>query len=279
MEKKTMAAFGLRQGCSALKIAAGSRSHRRSHRRVGRGCGRGFQPRSSRQDAAPTREKETLRGCRGLPPASSLQPPASTARLQTEIWEKRGFAGLRVIGQLHNTYILCEAEDGLVLIDQHAAHERVLYEQLGRGGKMASQALLVPETVDLGFREAQVLETLLPALREVGLEAEPFGGNTVVVKSVPAVLSGRELRPLIVEIAEAAAAAGTAGAFDALDRCRQIAACHGAIRARQALSIEQMQALLRQMDECANSSHCPHGRPTWLRYDAGVIERAFKRTV
>ena len=211
------------------------------------------------------------------PPASSLQP--STARLQVEIWEKRGFAGLRVIGQLHNTYILCEAEDGLVLIDQHAAHERVLYEQLGRGGKMASQALLVPETVDLGFREAQVLEMLLPALREVGLEAEPFGGNTVVVKSVPAVLSGRELRPLIVEIAEAAAAAGTAAPFDALDRCRQIAACHGAIRARQALSIEQMQALLRQMDECANFSHCPHGRPTWLRYDAGVIERAFKRTL
>ena len=211
------------------------------------------------------------------PPASSLQP--STARLQTVIWEKRGFAGLRVIGQLHNTYILCEADDGLVLIDQHAAHERVLYEQLGRGGKIASQALLVPETVDLGFREAQLLETLLPALREVGLDAEPFGGNTVVVKSVPAVLAGRELRPLIVEIAEAAAAAGTAGGFDALDRCRQIAACHGAIRARQALSVEQMQALLRQMDECANSSHCPHGRPTWLRYDAGVIERAFKRTL
>jgi len=209
----------------------------------------------------------------------SFQLPASSSSTQTEIWEKRGFAGLRVIGQLHNTYILCEAEDGLVLIDQHAAHERVLYEQLGRGGKMASQALLVPETVDLGFREAQVLEKLLPALREVGLEAEPFGGNTVVVKSVPAMLSGRELRPLIVEIAEAAAAAGGAGAFDALDRCRQIAACHGAIRARQALSLEQMQALLRQMDECANSSHCPHGRPTWLRYDAGVIERAFKRTL
>ena len=186
----------------------------------------------------------------------SFQLPASSSRDQTEIWEKRGFAGLRVIGQLHNTYILCEAEDGLVLIDQHAAHERVLYEQLGRGGKVASQALLVPETVDLGFREAQALETLLPALREVGLEAEPFGGNTLVVKSVPAMLSGRELRPLIVEIAAAAAAAGAAP-FAALDRCRQIAACHGAIRARQALSIEQMQALLRQMDECANPSHCP----------------------
>ena len=225
----------------------------------------------------PLLQEPEVSGDEPRPP--SFQLPASSSRAQTEIWEKRGFAGLRVIGQLHNTYILCEAEDGLVLIDQHAAHERVLYEQLGRGGKVASQALLVPETVDLGFREAQALETLLPALREVGLAAEPFGGNTVVVKSVPAMLSGRELRPLIVEIAAAAAAAGGAGAFDALDRCRQIAACHGAIRARQALGIEQMQALLRQMDECTNLSHCPHGRPTWLRYDAGVIERAFKRTV
>ena len=209
----------------------------------------------------------------------SFQLPASSSRDQTEIWEKRGFAGLRVIGQLHNTYILCEAEDGLVLIDQHAAHERVLYEQLGRGGKMASQALLVPETVDLGFREAQVLETLLPALREVGLEAEPFGGNTLVVKSVPAMLSGRELRPLIVEIAEAAAAAGVpprSTPWTAAGRSRPVTAPSAPARP---LSLEQMQALLRQMDECTNLSHCPHGRPTWLRYDAGVIERAFKRTV
>jgi DNA mismatch repair protein MutL len=254
----------------------------------GQGVGEAFGLRS-RSDFSAVGSSIDLRGKVPLPQEpevsgdeprpSSFQLPASSSHLQTEIWEKRGFAGLRVIGQLHNTYILCEAEDGLVLIDQHAAHERVLYEQLGRGGKMASQALLVPETVDLGFREAQALETLLPALRQVGLAAEPFGGNTVVVKSVPAMLSGRELRPLIVEIAAAAAAAGEAAPFDALDRCRQIAACHGAIRARQALSIEQMQALLRQMDECANLSHCPHGRPTWLRYDAGVIERAFKRTV
>ncbi len=257
MEKKTMAAFGIAAGDdSALRIAAGSRSHRRSHRRAGRMWERlpasifAARCRSHRSRRLSGGDAEAF-------PASSFQLPAFNRQLQTEIWEKRGFAGLRVIGQLHNTYILCEAEDGLVLIDQHAAHERVLYEQLGRGGKMASQALLVPETVDLGFREAQALETLLPALREVGLEAEPFGGNTVVVKSVPAMLAGRELRPLIVEIAEAAAAAGAAGAFDALDRCRQIAACHGAIRARQALSIEQMQALLRQMDECANSLPLP----------------------
>jgi DNA mismatch repair protein MutL len=213
------------------------------------------------------------------PRASSLQPSAT--RLQTEIWEKRGFAGVRVIGQLHDTYILCEAEDGLVLVDQHAAHERVLYEQLIRRASpgQASQVLLVPETVDLGFREAQALEALTPQMRELGLEVEPFGGGTVVVKSVPAILAGRELRPLLVEIAEAAAGSQTPSKpQQALDLCRQRAACHGAIRAGQALTFEQMQDLLRQLDACVNLSHCPHGRPTWLKWEMGMIERSFKRT-
>jgi DNA mismatch repair protein MutL len=214
------------------------------------------------------------------PPASSLSPPAT--RLQTEIWEKRGFAGMRVIGQLRETYILCEAEDGLILIDQHAAHERVLYDQLTRradASRQASQVLLVPETVELGFREAQALEALMPRLVELGIEVEPFGGGTVVVKSVPGFLSGRELRPLLTEIAEAAA--GNESPADpqaALDFCRQRAACHGAIRAGQALAPAQIQDLLRQLDECGNLSHCPHGRPTWLKWEMGVIERSFKRT-
>ena len=120
------------------------------------------------------------------PPASSLQhAPQSTHRAQVEIWEARGFAGLRVVGQLHNTYIVAEADDGLVLVDQHAAHERVLYDRLARpdaAATPAGQVLLVPETVELGAREAEALERLLPHLRRLGLEAEPFGGGTVVVR-------------------------------------------------------------------------------------------------
>jgi DNA mismatch repair protein MutL len=215
------------------------------------------------------------------PPASSLK--RSDARLQTEVWEKRGFAGLRVIGQLHDTYILCEAEDGLILVDQHAAHERVLYEQLVRraeAGGYASQVLLVPETVDLGFRASQALEAIMPQMRELGLDIEPFGGGTMVVKSVPAILSGREVRPLLVEIAEAAAGSGTPSKpQEALDFLRQRAACHGAIRAGQGLTYEQMHDLLRQLDACANLFHCPHGRPTWLKWEIAMIERSFKRTL
>jgi DNA mismatch repair protein MutL len=213
------------------------------------------------------------------PSAFSLQPPAT--RIQTDLWEKRGFSGMRVIGQLHDTYIVCEAEDGLILIDQHAAHERVLYEQLSRRAETmrpASQALLVPETVDLGFREAQALEALMPHLRELGLEIEPFGGGTVVVKSSPGILAGREVRPLLTEIAAAALGSeAPSKPQEALDFCRQRAACHGAIRAGQTLTPEQMQTLLRQLDDCSNLSHCPHGRPTWVKWATGAIERSFRR--
>jgi DNA mismatch repair protein MutL len=213
------------------------------------------------------------------PSAFSLQPP--TTRLQAGLWEQRGFAGMRVIGQLRDTYIICEAEDGLVLIDQHAAHERVLYEQLTRRAESlrpASQTLLVPETVDLGQREAVALEALMPQLRELGLEVEPFGGGTVVVKSIPGFLVGRELRPLLVEIAESAMSSEVpARPQEALDFCRQRAACHGAIRAGQALTSEQIQTLLRQLDSCGNLSHCPHGRPTWIKWETGMIERSFRR--
>jgi DNA mismatch repair protein MutL len=213
---------------------------------------------------------------------SRIEHRASSHRLQVDIWEKRGFAGMRIIGQLHDTYILCEAPDGLVLIDQHAAHERVLYEQLARradSARHASQPLLIPETVDLGFREARMFEILIPHLHDLGFEVEPFGGGTVVVKSVPGFLAGREVRPLLVEIAEAASGSeGLSRPDEALDFCRQRAACHGAVRAGQTLTSEQMQDLLRQLDGCVNLSHCPHGRPTWLKWELGVIERSFKRT-
>jgi DNA mismatch repair protein MutL len=217
------------------------------------------------------------------PPASSFQHPAlSPHRAQVEIWDARGFAGLRVVGQLHNTYIVAEAEDGLVLVDQHAAHERVLYDRLARpeaAPAAGGQVLLVPETVELQAREAEAIERLLPHLRALGLEVEPFGGGTVVVRAVPGFLAGREVRPLLVEIAAGASAVDApVQAAAVLDFCRQRAACHGAIRARQALSRAEMEALLQQLDACSNLSHCPHGRPTWLKWETTVIERAFRRT-
>jgi len=216
-------------------------------------------------------------------PAASPAPTVATAPArQTDLWHNRGFSSLRVIGQLHNTYIVCESAEGLILIDQHAAHERIFFEDLkarraGRSGQR-SQQLLIPETVELGFREAQILEGLLPRLAAVGLEIEPFGGNTFAVKAVPAMLASGDIRTLITELVEKMAETGLSPDVEAaLDDCLVVIACHGAIRAHQALSAAQIQPLLAQLDACDNPSHCPHGRPTWIQWSVRFIEKSFKR--
>lgn len=200
---------------------------------------------------------------------------------QTTLWKKKQFGDLRVIGQFSGTYILCESEKELVLIDQHAAHERILFEQLkNRGSKGTSQRLLIPETIDVSYSEANLLEKLIPHFQETGLEIEPFGGNTFVVKSVPAILGHREIRPLIIEIAEKMAETGfNSGLEDAMDACLSLMACHGAIRANQQLSDEQIKQLLNQLEECENPFHCPHGRPLQIRWSLQSLEKSFKRIV
>ena len=191
---------------------------------------------------------------------------------------------MRVIGQFHNTYIVCESDQGLILIDQHAAHERILFEQFSvrsADAQKSAQRLLVPETIELGYREAGVLEKLIPQLSELGLDIEPFGGNTFVVKAVPVLLAGREVKPVLIEIVEKIAETGAAasGLGEALDQSRTVLACHAAIRANQALSQTQIKGLLSQLDGCHNSAHCPHGRPTWIHWDTRALEKSFKRIV
>jgi DNA mismatch repair protein MutL len=188
-----------------------------------------------------------------------------------------------LIGQLHNSYIVCESEDGIVLIDQHAAHERVVYESLKAAYKrsaIVTQGLLVPETIELNHREAGILETLLEDLRNMGVEIEPFGGRTYLIKSVPALLAGRAVKPLIMEIVEKAADIGLLSGMDrGVDECLAIMACHGAIRANQQLGEKQIKALLEQMDDVPQASRCPHGRPTLIRQSLREVEKDFKRIV
>jgi len=202
---------------------------------------------------------------------------------QEKLWEQRFFSDLRVIGQLHNTYIICEAEESIILVDQHAAHERVLFEQLQNRSKavgIGSQALLLTETIDLGYREANTLNRLMPDLKAFGLDIEPFGGNTFAVKAIPSFLTGRDVKPLIVEIVEEITSVEfKPGMKKVIDKCLTTIACHGAIRANQALSDMQMNALLEQLDKCLNPSHCPHGRPTWIQWTTGSLEKLFRRVV
>jgi DNA mismatch repair protein MutL len=228
---------------------------------------------------------------RGPKTAASSQQPAARSQLseagsqrnQEPIFATKGFSALRVVGQLHNTYIVCESDAGLVLIDQHAAHERILYEQLQRRAAdqpSAAQKLVVPETLELNFSEAEILGQMMADLKTLGLEIEPFGKNTFVVKAVPLLLAGRDVRSLIYEIVEkTGAAGGSPGLKEVLDECRRVMACHGAMRANQTLDGQQIRKLLQQLDDCENPSHCPHGRPTWVRWDLDTLEKSFKRVV
>ena len=178
---------------------------------------------------------------------------------------------------------ICRSDDELILIDQHAAHERVLFEKLKRASsasnKMAQQ-LLLPETIELGYRESEILNRLIPDLEGFGLEIEPFGGNSFVVKSLPALLENREIKPLVVEIVEKIAEVGFSAGFEkVIDQCLMLMACRGAIRANQKLTDKQIKSLLEQLDECENPSNCPHGRPTWIKWPIKSLEKSFNRIV
>ncbi|MBW1822344.1 MAG: DNA mismatch repair protein MutL, partial [Deltaproteobacteria bacterium] len=234
------------------------------------------QPASSTQQRATSIQQPTSRTPH---PETRNSQPAT----QSPIWEKKRFADLRIIGQLHNTYILCESKDELFLIDQHAAHERIVFEQLkkrSKGLKTAVQRLLIPETIDMGYLEAQMLADLIPEFEKFGLEIENFGGNTFVVKSVPGILSGRQVKPLIMEIVEKMIKTGFApGLEKAMDEFLILMACHSAIRANQPLTDVQIKGLLDQLENCENPSHCPHGRPTWIKWTIKDLEKSFGRIV
>ncbi len=214
------------------------------------------------------------------PPAAGLPPAtAAAAEAQQPLWRGRRFADLIVIGQLRGTYIVCQEGADLVLIDQHAAHERIVYEALARNaGRPEAQYLVVPETVELGFGEAAALTALIPRLAELGLEVEPFGGTTFAVKALPALLDRHAAGRLVLELAETAMQVGRETALSGkLDACRMVMACHHAVRANQRLSGQQIRHLLESLDQCENPAHCPHGRPTCVRWSAWEIEKAFGR--
>jgi DNA mismatch repair protein MutL len=209
----------------------------------------------------------------------SSSPPAA----QSTLWAKKQFSDLKMLGQLHGSYIVCESAEGIFFIDQHAAHERILYEELKtrleRSKGHQSQKLLVPEIIEFGYREAAVFEKLLPDFFKAGIEVEPFGGNAFAVKSVPAFLADKDIRSAVAEIVEKIIETGfSPGLEKASEEVLKLVACHGAIRANQTLSDREIKTLVDQLDGCEMPSHCPHGRPTWISFTIKELEKLFKRT-
>ncbi|WP_371344863.1 DNA mismatch repair endonuclease MutL [Ancylobacter sp. IITR112] len=183
--------------------------------------------------------------------------------------------------QLHETYIIAQTRDGVVVIDQHAAHERIVYEKLkaamARDG-LARQMLLVPLVVELDPSEAARLSERAEALEKLGLVIEPFGPGALLVREVPALLGDADISALVRELAEHAAEWDDALPLER--RLLHIAAtmaCHGSVRAGRRLRVEEMNALLREMEETPNAAQCNHGRPTFVTLALADIERLFAR--
>jgi len=191
------------------------------------------------------------------------------------------FDDLEVIGQLHHAYILCEAQDGLILIDQHAAHERVFFEIFRReaiGGELPSQILIVPETIEVTAEEAAWLEDSLPLFSRLGFGLEPFGTNTFVIRAVPAVALRQEVQRLLLELVSSGCeGARSLGAEALLEKLLQSMACRVAIKAGQKMGKDEIMALLKQLDGLDLSSTCPHGRPLWWKITLEELERMFDR--
>jgi DNA mismatch repair protein MutL len=184
--------------------------------------------------------------------------------------------------QLHATYIVAQTEDGVVIVDQHAAHERIVHERLSqalRAGPVAKQALLLPQVVELdGPATARVIGRA-GELAELGLIVEEFGGTAVVVREVPALLGATDTEALIRDLAEDLAQLDEALALrERLSTICATMACHGSVRAGRRLSIEEMNALLREMEATAHSGQCSHGRPTWVELKRADIEKLFGRS-
>ncbi|MCP4116445.1 MAG: DNA mismatch repair endonuclease MutL [Desulfobacteraceae bacterium] len=210
--------------------------------------------------------------------------PEFVAPESGKIRQKRGSDPV-VVGQVLGTYIVLETDNGMELVDQHAAHERVVYERLKKRSdsyRPPSQTLAVPETLELTYKEADILEQIIPELEAVGMEIEPFGGTAFIVKAVPAIIDDRDIRPLILDIVEKLLESGGDAMADTrewLDECITLMACHTAIRANQVLNLQEMETLIRELEQCENPSHCPHGRPTRIQWGRQEIEKLFKRIV
>ena len=184
--------------------------------------------------------------------------------------------------QIHENYILAQTAGGMVLIDQHAAHERLVYERMKRQyaeGGIKSQGLLTPEIVDLDDVKSEALLEHAQTLNQSGLEIEAFGAGSIAVRSVPATLGQKiDLQNLIRDLADEILETGRGmAAEEKINHVLATMACHGSVRSGRRLTIDEMNALLRDMEATENSGYCNHGRPTYIKLSLADIEKLFAR--
>jgi DNA mismatch repair protein MutL len=184
--------------------------------------------------------------------------------------------------QMHDRYIVVETADGIEVIDQHALHERLLYERLKASvaaGSLEIQPLLIPERVDLAAAELELVEEHSGSLARAGMRVEPFGGSTVIVTSKPVLAGSTPAVDIVREVlGRLATGAGRGDAAVAVDEVLHGLACRAAVKAGDPLSRAEVEALVRDRDRVPESHHCPHGRPTSLVLSRQDLDRQFRRT-
>ncbi len=221
------------------------------------------------------------RSARVEPVADALDPRPSTLAPPGPIVDPLDYPLGAARAQLHGTYIVAQTRDGLVVVDQHAAHERLVYERMKAQmaqGSVTRQALLTPEVVDLDPAEADRVLARADELAELGLIVEPFGAGAVLVRETPALLGDTDVQGLVRDIADDLAEHGAA--LSLKERMAEVCgtmACHGSVRAGRVLSAPEMNALLRQMEATPHSGQCNHGRPTYVELKLADLEKLFGR--
>jgi len=201
--------------------------------------------------------------------SDSITPAPTPAMSLPVLW---------VLGQLDNSYIIAEGPDGLYLIDQHAAHERILFEKINRQRSQRDievQGLLEPMTFEVSPRQEAILKTRCQDLAEFGFAIEPFGDRTFLIRALPALIHDKDWAGMLRELLDSLSQ-GDKG--DWAEDVTITMACHGAVRARQSLSEPEMRELVRQLEQCDTPHTCPHGRPTMIYLSSSQLKREFGRT-
>ena len=205
------------------------------------------------------------------PPQVDEAPPRPTPGYALPI--------LRVLGQVQNTYVVAEGPDGMYLIDQHAAHERVMFERVSARVAERSpdvQSLLEPIVVELDDAAFELVTTQSEVISGMGFALEQFGGTSVIVRAIPAVLVDMDHETALTDVLDLMDEGGGFETWE--ERAAYSIACHGAIRAGKVMTQDEMQELIRQLEACAQPNTCPHGRPTMIHMSSGQLEREFGRT-
>lgn len=217
-------------------------------------------------------------------PFPKIEASFSKDSVSQNFLQKEGFfSNLKVLGQIGRLYIVCESKNGMILIDQHAAHERVNFEKLKKSylheNKLEEQSLLVPQTVDLSPYEADLLWNFKEALENLGIVIEEFGEGTFLIRSVPSLLKEYDMKKIIKDVVgEISSIEREVSVTESIDKIISTIACHSSIRASEYLNIQKIQALLTELDNTEFPHSCPHGRPVAKELTFEGLERMFKRT-